>query len=154
MKFQGCPAIPPPTTSYLMKRIIPVALVSWFALTLASVGAAQDVSRAVSPSAAGTAILTGTVSNTATGNLLEGARVELPQLGLVALSDNTGRYTLPAVPAGTHEVLVSYLGLDPIQGEVTTTSGQRITRDFDNAADTLTVFARLYVVEIGYTATG
>jgi hypothetical protein len=31
--------------------------------------------------------------------------------------------------------------------------GVRITRDFDNPADTLEVFARLYVVEIGYTAT-
>ena len=38
--------------------------------------------------------VTGTVSNTATGNLLEGARIEIPQLGLSALTDNTGRFVL------------------------------------------------------------
>ena len=114
-----------------MKRIHLFVLVIWFALAMAPGGAAQDATRNVSSPAPGTAILTGTVSNTATGNLLEGARVELPQLGLLALSDNTGRYTLPAVPAGTHEVHVSYLGLDSIRAQVTTTAGLRTTRDFD-----------------------
>jgi len=37
------------------------------------------------------ATLSGNVSNVATGNLLEGARVAVPALGLSALSDNTGR---------------------------------------------------------------
>jgi hypothetical protein len=40
--------------------------------------------------------ITGNVSNLATGNLLEGAQVEIPALGLRTLTDNTGRYTLPA----------------------------------------------------------
>jgi len=115
-----------------MKRTHPFFLPGiWIALALAPSTAAQDAGRSVASATAGTAVLTGTVSNTATGNLLEGARVEISQLGLVALSDNTGRYTLSAVPAGTHEVMVSYLGLDPIRGEVTTAPGQRMTRDFD-----------------------
>src|SRR4026209_751074 len=69
--------------------------------------------------AAQTGLLTGTVSNTATGNLLEGAKVELPQLGLSALVDNTGRYVLAGVPPGTHDVTVSYIGLDAMRQQVT-----------------------------------
>ena len=63
-------------------------------------------------SAARAATLTGNVSNVATRNLLEGARVEVPALGLTALTDNTGRYVFPSLPAGTHEVVVTYVGLD------------------------------------------
>ena len=58
----------------------------------------------------GSATLSGTVSNLATGNLLEGARVELASAGLSALTDNTGRYVLTSVPAGTLEVVVTYTG--------------------------------------------
>lgn len=46
--------------------------------------------------------VTGSVSNTATGNLLEGARITVPALGLNALTDNSGRFVLADVPAGTH----------------------------------------------------
>src|SRR5688572_1858460 len=59
--------------------------------------------------------VTGSVSNTATGNLLEGAKIEIPRLGLSALTDNTGRFVLPNVPAGTHDFVVSYIGLDPVR---------------------------------------
>jgi len=78
-----------------------------------------------------TGSLTGVVSNPATGNLLEGARIELPQLGLGTLTDLTGRFVLSGVPAGTHEVLVSYTGLDPARAQVTLGPGQRAVRDFD-----------------------
>ena len=81
--------------------------------------------------AAETSVLTGSVSNTATGNLLEGARVELPRLGLSALADLTGRYVLAGVPPGTHDVTVSYIGLDSLQQQVTVAAGQRTTRNFD-----------------------
>src|SRR5688500_14804093 len=77
-----------------------------------------------------TGTLTGTVSNAATSNSLEGARVELPKLGLSTLTDNTGRFVL-AVPVGVHEVVVSYIGLDAMRGEVTVGAGQRAVRDFD-----------------------
>src|SRR4051812_4319982 len=80
--------------------------------------------------AAETGVVTGTVSNTATGNLLEGAKVEVPQLGVTALTDNTGRFVLTGLPAGTHDVMVSYIGLDTTRGQVTLTAGQRAVRDF------------------------
>ena len=77
------------------------------------------------------ATLTGNVSNVATGNLLEGARVEVPALGLTALTDNTGRYVLPALPAGTHEVIVTYVGLDPVRSSVAVTDSATTQRNFD-----------------------
>jgi TonB-dependent receptor len=75
--------------------------------------------------------VSGTVSNTATGNLLEGARVEIAALGLAALTDDTGRYVLTGVPAGTHTVVASYIGLDTQRAEVAITAGQRAVRNFD-----------------------
>ena len=81
-----------------------------------------------------TGTLTGSISNAATGNLLEGAKVELPQLGLSALADNTGRYVLAGVPPGTHDVAVTYIGLDPMQQQVTVAAGGRTVRNFDLTA--------------------
>ena len=83
-------------------------------------------SRAAEPAA-----LTGTVSNTATGNLLEGAKVDIPALALAAFTDNTGRYVLSPVPPGTHELVISYIGLDSIRRQVTVAAGQRAVQDFD-----------------------
>ena len=78
--------------------------------------------------------LTGTVSNAVTGNLLEGARVEVPALGVSALADKTGRYVLAGLPAGAHEVVASYTGLDSARASVTVSAGQRAVRDFDLSA--------------------
>ena len=61
---------------------------------------------------AATGSIAGNVSNAGTGNLLEGARVALPALRLDTLSDETGRFALDDVPAGAHELVVTYLGLD------------------------------------------
>ena len=81
--------------------------------------------------AAETGVITGTVSNSATGNLLEGAKVAVPTLGLMAFTDDTGLFTLAHVPTGRHELVVSYIGLDPMRATVTVAAGQRATRDFD-----------------------
>jgi TonB-dependent receptor len=81
--------------------------------------------------AADTGILTGVVSNTATGNLLEGARIEIPQLGVGSLTDLTGRYVLTGVPPGTYEVVATYTGLDPARMQVNVVGGDRTVRDFD-----------------------
>jgi hypothetical protein len=79
----------------------------------------------------GNGTITGNVGNAATGNLLEGARVEIPQLGLSTLTSDAGRYVLSGVPAGNHEVVATYIGLDPIRDTVTVSAGQSITRNFD-----------------------
>ncbi len=81
--------------------------------------------------AADNGVIAGTVSNAATGNLLEGARVQVPALGRSALADETGRYVLSGLPAGTHELLVSYIGLDAARVQVTLADGARADRNFD-----------------------
>jgi iron complex outermembrane recepter protein len=78
-----------------------------------------------------TGVLTGSVSNASTRNLLEGAVVEVPRLGIVTLTDSTGRFTLNDLPPGTHEVTATYTGLDPIKTTVTIAAGQRATQNFD-----------------------
>ncbi|MBI5768945.1 MAG: TonB-dependent receptor [Verrucomicrobia bacterium] len=85
--------------------------------------------RLVAADAGGT--IAGAVSNVETGNLLEGARVQIAALGLSVLTDETGRYELGGVPPGTHEVVASYLGLDPLRFAVTLGAGQQATRNFD-----------------------
>ena len=77
------------------------------------------------------ASLSGNVANLATGNLLEGARVEIPALGRAALSDNTGRYVLADLPAGNHEVVVSYVGLDAQRAVVAVAADAVAARNFD-----------------------
>ncbi len=81
--------------------------------------------------AAETGQVSGTVNNTATGNLLEGARIEVAALGVSALTDVTGRYVLAGLPPGTHELVASYLGLDPRRERVTVGAGQRAVRNFE-----------------------
>ncbi len=98
------------------------------AATLLNTGVHLCAADSASPAGA---TIVGNVSNAGTGNLLEGARVELPQLGVVALTDNTGRYIFFNVPPGTHEIVATYTGLDPVKDQIVVTSGQRATRNFD-----------------------
>src|SRR5688572_25348856 len=63
--------------------------------------------------------VSGSVSNAGTGDLLEGVRVTLPDLGLTAFTDNTGRYIFSNVPPGAHSIVANYTGLDSIKHDVT-----------------------------------
>jgi iron complex outermembrane recepter protein len=56
--------------------------------------------------------LMGRVTNAATGNTLEGARVEIQGTGKTAVTDFEGVYRFSDLPAGTVNVSVSYTGLD------------------------------------------
>lgn len=85
----------------------------------------------VRAASSGSGVIAGTVSNTATGNLLEGARVSVPALGVEVLTDATGLYVLSHLPAGSHELVVSYIGLDPVRATVAVAAGQRASRNFD-----------------------
>jgi iron complex outermembrane recepter protein len=115
-----------------MKRKNPLAvLTGWLAVMLApaQIGQAADQAAPAAVAIAGT--LTGTVSNSATHNLLEGVKIEVPQLGLSALTDGTGRFVIAGVPPGQYELVVSYIGLDTVRTPVAVTAGQRTVRDFD-----------------------
>lgn len=81
--------------------------------------------------AADAGTVTGSVSNKATGNMLEGARVTISALNVTALTDNSGRFVFNGVPAGEHEVVASYIGLDPMKATITVAPGVRANRDFE-----------------------
>jgi len=80
---------------------------------------------------AGTGVVSGSVNNAASGNMLAGVRVEIAKFGLTALSDDTGRFVITNVPPGTHEIVARYIGLDPMKFEVNVAAGQRVVRDFE-----------------------
>ncbi len=86
---------------------------------------------ALPATAAEPGLISGTVSNVATGNLLEGARVILPQLSHSVFTDATGRYVLAEIPAGVYTLEVSYIGLDAVRAPVTVEAGGRVQRNFD-----------------------
>ena len=85
--------------------------------------------RVFAAAAAGT--VSGSVSNAGTGDLLEGVRISLPDLGLTVFTDNTGRYSFPNVPPGAHQIVANYTGLDAMKLEVSVAAGQPVTRDFE-----------------------
>jgi TonB-dependent receptor len=81
--------------------------------------------------AADTAVISGSVSNSATRNTLEGVAVGIPALNRSTLTDNAGRYIFSGLPDGVHEIVVTYIGLDPVRQKVSVGAGQRVTRDFE-----------------------
>ena len=116
--MKSCPSL---SFAVVRRVLVPFAAGCLFlSALLASVAGAAEA----------TAVISGTVSNTATGNLLQGAKVDIPQLGLSALTDNTGRYVLN-VPPGAHELVVSYTGLDSARQQVSIAAGARSTKNFD-----------------------
>jgi iron complex outermembrane recepter protein len=117
----------------LRRRRTATALFSLVFLTLALTDANAQADRSAIVSTAGnaTGALIGTVANSATGNLLAGARVEIPALRLETLTNSSGRYSLSGVPAGQHEIHVHYTGLDTIQQSVAVGAGQRVQQNFD-----------------------
>ncbi len=110
---------------FLSERLVQTALAALAAAVLMSI----PVARAADNTTGAKGIVSGIVTNKTTGNGLIGARVEIPALALSALVDNTGRYLLN-VPPGTHEVVVTYTGLDLQQSTVLVSAGQSVARDF------------------------
>lgn len=80
-------------------------------------------------SAADTAVVRGNVNNAASQNLLEGAKVSIPTLNRTVLSDNSGHYVLRDLPPGTHELVITYIGLDPTKLTVVVDEGQTVVRN-------------------------
>ena len=77
------------------------------------------------------ASLTGWVSNAATGSLLRGATVELPKLGRSVLTDDTGLFVFHNLPAGDHEIVATYAGLDVLRDHVVIQPGAVTRRNLD-----------------------
>lgn len=82
----------------------------------------------LSASALGQGVITGTVTNSATGAVLEGARVALEGTGREVTTDSLGTYRFDNVPTGKAVLAVSYTGLKPVTVPVTVGSGSTPVR--------------------------
>lgn len=112
------------------KRLLQAALIA----AAAAAAAPVYLQAAETTANAANGVVTGTVINKNTGNGLIGARVEIPTLNLSALVDDTGRYLINNVPPGSHEVVVTYTGLDAQRETVVVSAGQAVKRDFTMAS--------------------
>ncbi|GAB3292702.1 TonB-dependent receptor [Hymenobacter humi] len=61
--------------------------------------------------------MSGTVADARTGEALPGATILLDGAA-GPVTDATGTFTLPVVPAGTHEIRISFLGYEPVVRQV------------------------------------
>ncbi len=74
--------------------------------------------------------IAGTVTDASTLQPVSGAQVYLPGLNLGTLAGNDGKYRIPDVPAGSHELRVRLLGYKLVSQTVTVQAGQTATVDF------------------------
>ncbi|MEY2879156.1 MAG: hypothetical protein RLZZ15_1536 [Verrucomicrobiota bacterium] len=93
---------------------------AWLALGLVAALAAF-VPAARAQSAGGT--VAGSVVDAATGKYLEGAEISVDGTGVRSTSARDGSFTLTGVPAGPHNVTVTYPGLDAKTTAVTVSTG-------------------------------
>ncbi|SFO16929.1 TonB-dependent receptor [Sphingomonas sp. OK281] len=102
-------------------RVLAHALLAGSALTSLTVASAHARPNAAAPAGAPRAAgsITGNVSQVGSGEYLDGASVSIPALDLSTVVDRTGRFTLLGVPAGTHEIVVRYVGFPDARRTVT-----------------------------------
>ena len=116
----------------LLRRLFQAVLVSASLTTAIAPGLVAAEASATAPG-----VVTGIVTNKTTGNGLIGARVEIPTLNRNALVDDTGRFILNGIPAGSHEVVVTYSGLDTQRTTVNVPSGQAVLANFEMSSSIL-----------------
>ena len=115
-----------------MKRFVLLLLAGMFAGTQAS--------------AQSTGQITGLVSDQS-GAPLSGVAVNVGTGGLGSLTDQNGRYTVPNVPAGTHQVRAARIGFSEATQSVTVAAGQAATANFTLTAAVVELEG---VVAVGY----
>ena len=79
---------------------------------------------AIPTAAQSTGTITGTVADAETGEAMVGAQISIPALGIGVLSRAAGRFVLPGVPAGTHELQAQQIGHLAVSMNVTVTDGE------------------------------
>ncbi|MBX6365114.1 MAG: SusC/RagA family TonB-linked outer membrane protein [Gemmatimonadetes bacterium] len=84
------------------------------------------------PAAAqGTGTVRGTVTDAVTRRPLAGAQVSIVGTRIGALTNGSGVYVIPGVPAGSHTVRVDDIGFKTVEKPVTVTAEQAATVDFE-----------------------
>ncbi|MEL6691910.1 MAG: TonB-dependent receptor [Pseudomonadota bacterium] len=114
-----------------------LAAASISALTVPATAQSTDIGR-----------VNGVVTDAGQGSFLRGASVQIPSLNLTTETDSEGRFALRRVPAGTYDVVISYVGRDDVVQSVTIAGGQVETLDVamvrtgdDLVQDTIVVLA-------------
>lgn len=115
------------------KRFVQAALLA----LVASAATVPSVLAADPAATSATTVISGLVTNKTTGNGLIGAQVEIPALNRRALVDDTGRYVLYGIPPGTHEIVITYSGMDPQRETVNVTAGQPVVRNYEMSSGVL-----------------
>ena len=103
-----------------------MSLRRWSALAVATVGALLTSSRVHAQSA----VFRGAIYRDSLRNPLAGVVVELPDMQERAVTNDSGRFQLRSLPAGTWRVTVRRVGYDPIEDSVHIISGREIVRDY------------------------
>ena len=78
---------------------------------------------AVQNAAAQTGSITGLVTDAASGQILESALVKLDGAEGGVLTNTSGRYIIPGVSTGSHQVTFTLLGYEELTIEVSVTAG-------------------------------
>ena len=71
--------------------------------------------------------VTGTVVDAASGEKLEAVQVHIPALKLGVVSDDQGRFMIPNVSSGTHELRADLIGYATATAVITVTAGETVT---------------------------
>ena len=99
---------------------------SYLALLALFVGLA--VAPGIASAQDGTGVIRGTVTGPA-GNVVSEVSVSVGGTNLVAVTGMEGNYRIAPVPAGTHVLTFSYLGLQSATAEVTVVAGEEVVQD-------------------------
>lgn len=78
---------------------------------------------ATAPLLAQTGTISGRVFDQGSGRSLQGAVVTIPGTNLSDYTDPDGRFSIAGVPAGTANLQIEYVGLDPLTQQVSVASG-------------------------------
>jgi TonB-dependent receptor len=101
----------------MLARLRQLTVVALSALLLPAAASAQQGS------------VTGTVTDALTGFTLSGATVQIESLGRGAITNESGRFALLGLPAGSHTISVAYLGYGVATQSVNVQAGEVINVD-------------------------
>ncbi len=100
------------------------------ALRWAGLCATVTVGSAIFAQATATGVIVGRVFNPASGQYIRNAEVTIAGTNRATVTDNSGSFRLPDVPAGQATVTVAFTGYRTATAPVTVSASQTVTQDF------------------------